>query len=74
MIAYMLVNASQGLYLFPATSFPVSLQLAVRTNSCSSGSNGTLEIRLLHSHAKQALTVMLIIVWHFVYLRKILFL
>ena len=43
----------------------------VMANSCSSGSNGTLEIRLLHSHAKQALTVMLIIVWRFVYLRKI---
>ena len=46
----------------------------VMANSCSSGSNGTLEIRLLHAHAKQALAVMLIIVWRFVYLRKILFL
>ena len=71
MIAYMLVNAFTGSVSVSCKVIPSFSATRREANSCSSGSNGTLEIRLLHFHAKQALAVMLIIVWRFVYLRKI---
>lgn len=60
MIAYMLANASQGLYLFPARSFPVSPQLTMRVSLYSSDNNRTPKLGLLHAHVKQALSAVLI--------------